>query len=105
MSDLTKRLAEKLAFVSHQPSRPSEFCDTIINASVPHGLRDEPAWTYAIEDANRGARLENARLAPIHAAMLAVVEAAEWCAENHLPINGVTQAALAKLEAALEERG
>ncbi len=34
----------------------SDFHDLVINQSIPHGNREDPAWMYAIKDAVVGAR-------------------------------------------------
>ncbi len=59
----TTRVRAAAAF--EQPEQGSEFHDAIISLSIPHTKRDEPAWMYAIEDAERGAKLENTRLQPL----------------------------------------
>jgi hypothetical protein len=66
-----------------EPTEGSTFHDTIINLSIAHTLRDNPAWTYSIEDAIRGASLENARLRPLIEALAECV-AASFGLKNEL---------------------
>lgn len=61
MNLILKQLLEKAEFQQESTLRDH----AVVNASIPHTQRDEPAWHYSVIDANLGAKEENSRLLPI----------------------------------------
>lgn len=78
MSDLAAELRKVIEF-DNPHVQGSDFNDLVINQSVCHTHRDDPAWMYSIKDAAFGAEYENKRLRPVLLAMVECVEALEGC--------------------------